>query len=86
MPRLEAGEGSFQVTTRSVAAALRGQHLDVWRPTEELARYCEAYPDPMQATLTADVLIECLETLQPLVLQFNTPDAHRTRRARICEG
>ncbi len=58
----------------------------MWRPTEELARYCEAHPDPMQATLTADDLIECLQTLQPPVLQFNTPDAHRTRRARICEG
>src|SRR3972149_7481362 len=30
MPRLEAREGSSQVTTRSVAAALRGQHLDVY--------------------------------------------------------
>ncbi|MBI3177731.1 MAG: hypothetical protein HYZ35_07055, partial [Chloroflexi bacterium] len=30
MHRLEAREGSSQVTTRSVAAALRLQHLDVY--------------------------------------------------------
>ncbi|MBI4315740.1 MAG: hypothetical protein HY679_07370 [Chloroflexi bacterium] len=65
----------------------------MWRPTEALARYCEAHPNPMRATLTIDELVDCTKQIN-----IPSPDGasptkppsgeveERSRRPRYCEG